>query len=118
LRKLGLLLVAILIYSLTLGCGGISETTPAVGSEAFIRVPNLDTVQLAVDKESSEMWIKACVAKDYIGMVELEASGRIFTVPSGTKVLVIDSSFAIRKVRVLEGDAFGKSGWLPYEWVK
>ncbi len=89
-----------------------------VGSEATIQAPNLDEVHLAIDKQAFDEWIKACVAKDYIGMLELQASGRVFTVPNVTKVLVIDSSFASREVRILEGDAFGKAGWLPYEWLK
>lgn len=119
-RKLTLLPVAMLIGWLMLSCGVPSETTapPSVGSKAVIRAPNLDIVYLAIDKESFDMWTKACVAKDYIGMMQLEASGRVFSVPNNTKVLIIDRNFAIRKVRILEGDAFGKAGWLPYEWLK
>ncbi len=116
-------LVVLIIIGISMGTcpgGTTTETTPSVtiGSEAFIRAGNLDTVYLAVDKQSMDMWAKAGLAKDYIGMAQLEASGRIFPVPNGTKVLVIDSSFTLRKVRVLEGDAYGKSGWLPYEWVE
>ena len=113
-------LILAVAVGLVLGCGAPSETTaPAsVGSEALIGAPNLDTVYLAIDKESFDMWTKACVAKDYIGMAQLEATGRVFAVPNGTKVLVINSSSAARKVRVLEGESFGMSGWLPYEWLK
>lgn len=119
----GVLVAIFIIVAVSIGTclgGTTTETTPSapVGSEAFICVPDLDTAHLAVDEESMDLWTKACVAKDYIGMAQLEASGRVFPVPNGTKVLVIDSSFAIKKVRVLEGDAYGKSGWLPYEWVK
>lgn len=96
-----------------------SQPKPSdVGSEATIQAPNLNEVYLAIDKETFDLWTKACVAKDYVGMAQLEASGRVFTVPNGTKVLVIDSSFATRQVRVLAGNALGKSGWLPYEWLK
>lgn len=119
-RKLILLPLAVLIGCLMFGCGAPSETTaPAsVGSEAVIRAPNLDTVYLAIDKESFNMWTKACVAKDYIGMAQLESAGLVFPVPNGTKVLVIDRDTFIRQVRILEGSAFGKSGWLPFEWLK
>jgi hypothetical protein len=97
-----------------------SQTKPSatVGSEATISAPNLDTVYLAVDKDAFDLWVKASVSKDYIGMQELESLGKVFPVPNGTKVLVIDSAFTARQVRVLEGNAYGRSGWLPYEWVK
>lgn len=119
-KKLILLPLAVLIGSLVLGCGAPPKSTPpaSVGSEVVIYAPNLDTAYLGVDKESYDMWIKAASAKDYIGMAQLEALGKVFPVSNGTKVLVIDRNFALRKVRVLEGDAFGKSGWLPREWLK
>ena len=98
----------------------VAETTlpTTVGSEAVIDVPSLDTVFLCVDKEAFDMFLDAALANDSFGVAELEISGRMFGVPNGTKVLIIDSSFATRRVRVLEGYAVGKSGWLPYEWLK
>jgi hypothetical protein len=100
-----------------------SSGTPApeptdIGSEATIQAPDLNEVFLTIDKQADDEWTKACIAKDYIGMAQMEAVGKVFAVPNGTKVLVIGSGFATRQVRILEGDAFGKSGWLPYEWLK
>ncbi len=117
------LLAIVIIIAVVIGTclAGQPEPSPKpsdVGSEATIQMPNLEVVYLPIDEQALDEWTNACVAKDYIGMAQLEASGRVFTVPNGTKVLVIDSRFATRQVRVLEGDAFGKSGWLPYEWLK
>ena len=108
--SLGILLIV--VFTLT-GCG---ETSPSVGvgSEATICAPDIETVYLAVDKDSFD----ACVAEDYIGMAQLEMLGKVFAVPNGTRVLVIDSDFACREVRILEGDSFGISGWLSYEWLE
>lgn len=58
------------------------------------------------------------VANDKDGKVLLLASGRVFAVKSGTKVLVIDQAMFKRKVRVLEGEQKGLSGWVAVEYVK
>lgn len=117
------LLAIVIIIGVVIGTclAGQPEPSPEpsdVGSEATIQVPNLEVVYLAIDEQAFDEWTKACVAEDYIGMAQLQASGKVFTVPNGTKVLVIDSSFASIEVRILEGDAIGRSGWIPYEWVK
>lgn len=58
------------------------------------------------------------MAKDEQGQVLLIASGRIISVPRGTKVRVIDIGTFIRKIRVLEGSQEGLSGWVAAEYVK
>lgn len=112
---LGLAVVSVILVLLA-GCGG-SSVSQSTSSEVKINAP-LDNVYLAVDKESFDLWTKASVAKDYIGMADMESSGKVYTVKNGTKILVIDSKFGARQVRTLEGDNYGKTGWLPYEWVK
>jgi hypothetical protein len=96
-----------------------SQSSPSdIGSESILQAGNLEEIYLTIDKESFDEWSKVAAAKDHIGMLELLSAGKMFIVPAGTKVLVIDSSWAIREVRILEGDAFGRTGWLPYEWLK
>lgn len=72
---------------------------------------------MAVDEDAFRELTKAAVAKDYLGMADLEVRGRIFGVDQGTRVLPIDSGFAKTKVRILEGKGLGRSGWVPYEFV-
>lgn len=73
---------------------------------------------VAVDEKSEDVVTKASVANDTYGIAELVMNNQAFLVPNCTKVQVIDQSFAIRKIRILEGDQIGKSGWVPMEFVK
>ena len=117
--KRSLLIILVILTGVMLtACAAPTPEPSDIGSEATISVPNLDTVHLALNKEALDLWTEACVAKDYIGMAQLESVGKVFPVPNGTRVLVINSAFAVRQVRVLEGNAYGRSGWLPYEWLK
>ena len=50
--------------------------------------------------------------KDNLGIAILIATGLLFTVNSGTEVLVIDSINNAKKVRILEGEYLGASGWV------
>jgi len=74
-------------------------------------------VILGISKEAENQIIKASVANDEIGLANILMNGGIFFVPNCTKVKVIDINMFIRQVRILEGEQFGKSGWLPYEFV-
>jgi len=111
-------MLVILAVCLPISCGQPQPEPADVGSESIISVPGLNEVYIAVDKEVFDEWIKACNAKDYIGVAQMEALGKLFVVSNGTKVLVIDRHTFSREVRILEGNATGKSGWLPYEWLK
>jgi hypothetical protein len=58
------------------------------------------------------------IAKDYLGLGEMEANGQLYLVDAGTKALVIGESFAAYQVRIESGDYFGKSGWVILESCK
>jgi len=96
-----------------------SKPSPSdIGSTAILFVSESDEVPVCVDEEAFEELIKASVAKDDIGIAELLLLGKVFFVPNNTKVLVIDRDFAKRQIRILEGDKFGRTGWVPYEFLK
>ena len=76
------------------------------------------TIPVAVTKEAMDQMTRSFTVKDEIGFNNLFLSGQAFWAKSGTKVLVIDSTFTTSKVRILEGDYYGQSGWVPYEWVR
>jgi hypothetical protein len=65
-----------------------------------------------VSREAFDAWTKSIVAKDARGGAELLFGGLVFTPQKGTKVLVIDTAFLIRKVRILEGEFKGQAGWV------
>jgi len=94
------------------------KTLLSVGDEGRLYVEGLDLVGVATTKEALDELTKASVARDSIGYSNVYLEGRAFQVESNTKVLILDITFATRKIRILEGDYYGQSGWVPYEWVR
>ena len=91
-----------------------SETSPPVaqvGSDVVLSVSSGDVVVCSTE-EAYDEFLKLSVAQDYLGMGQMEGAGRLFRVPSGTKAKVIDTGFEKREVRIMEGAAFGRSGWV------
>ncbi|MFZ2189364.1 MAG: hypothetical protein WA057_02300 [Candidatus Magasanikiibacteriota bacterium] len=122
-----ILVPVVLIFVITMagGCNN-SKSTPTdsalsnvgVGQEGFLRTSDTGAdVLLATSEKSFDDLINASVAKDTIGMAQIVLNGNAFYIPYNTKVLVIESSFAKRKVRILEGEKVGETGWIPYEFV-
>lgn len=97
---------------------GSGKPVAEVGAEGVLWVQGVDNWALAVDKRAFDEWVSVCVAKDDAGMLGLMRTGRIFLVPVGTRVKVIDVGFGSVRVRVLEGDAKGMAGWVSYEFVR
>ena len=89
----------------------------SVGDEGRLYVEGLDFIGVATTKEAFDELTKASVARDSIGYAEVYSEGRAFQVESNTKILIIDITFGSNQVRILEGDYYGKTGWVPYEWV-
>jgi hypothetical protein len=75
-------------------------------------------VMLATTEAALDDLSKARIAGDKMGTFQVMAEGRAFPVDARTKVLVLDTTFTLRKVRVLEGPHLGKAGWVPMDWVK
>ena len=60
-------------------------------------------------------------------MALMVQSGELFSVPVGTKVRVLgefhwhgawEHGVAVTKVRILEGEHYGKAGWVPDQWLE
>lgn len=94
-----------------------SEPTD-IGQTAFVWVADDPEVLIAVDEQSYEALGKAFLAEDWLGIQQLLMQNSIFSVPRNTKVLVIDSGFGKRKVRILEGEYSGQAGWITMEFLK
>jgi len=91
---------------------------PNVGDGSYLRLPDSDAeVVLAVDLDAFDEFVKASVATDKYGIAELMLAGRIFSVASGTRVLVIETKLFKNRVRIVEGPETGQAGWVPFEWV-
>ena len=99
-------------------------TTPkqervGVGDEGYVKSSSgtANKTLIATSEANFDALVKASVANDTIGIAQLVLEGRLFAVEDGTKVLVIDSTVGARQVRILEGELFGETGWLPMEFV-
>lgn len=92
---------------------------PKLGDECVLLIPNSnEPVAVSVDRAAYDALFKALAAKDDIGFAQLVQSGQVLMIPSGTRVKLIDAGVMSHTVRILEGDHFGESGWVPVEFVK
>lgn len=90
--------------------GGGASVSP--GSEGRLDNGN-PTVTVAIDQE-----VVADLVKASEGLNAPPLSGRFFYVPQGTEVRVIESSINAHRVRILSGFQKGRSGWVPFAWVR
>lgn len=115
----GCCLLIVVLFSC--GCSSSASaphsSRPSSGEEARIFVDGTKEVLIAVDEKSFDEWNAIAAAKDSGGMLKLLGTGRAFLVANKTKVLVLDPDTVKTKVRVLEGDQSGKSGWISVEFV-
>jgi len=93
-----------------------SSQKVSVGEEGYIKVSSPKTI-LANTKTDLDGLTKIYLANDTEGIAEFLVGGQGFAVSNGTKVLLIDTAYGVRRVRVLEGDQVSKTGWLPMEYV-
>ncbi len=94
-----------------------SSSSTSVGSDIVLRVNSGDVVVCA-SKDAYDEFQKLAVAEDYVGMAQMEAAGRLFRVPNGTKARVIDTAFEKREVRIMDGEHTGRSGWVTSSLVQ
>ena len=98
------------------GINSSSSTMVSIGDEAKLKASS-DTIPVAIDEKAFDELTKAAVAGDDIGFAQIFLEGRAFPISSGTKVKVIDQTMFRRKIRILEGDKLGMSGWVDSELV-
>jgi len=107
-----LVLIAVMIPAFT---GG--KSSKWAGDNGVLN-SGAEFTPVARTEHALDEWVSARVNKDGPGQVSLLASDKVVSVKSGTKVLIIDRATFTRKVRVLEGEDQGLSGWVPVEYVK
>lgn len=88
-----------------------------IGQEATLDSGS-ELVPVATTLAAFDEWIKAQVANDSHGRTKLFASGEVFGVEKGTKVLIIDEVTLRRKVRILNGEKEGLAGWVAVDYIK
>jgi hypothetical protein len=88
------------------------QTLPrlGVGDIGTIDDGSTSPVPLSSTKDGYDEMAKAGRAHDTVGIRQMVLTGKVFAVPVGTQARVIDTSFAMRRVRILRWDAQGCGG--------
>jgi hypothetical protein len=135
-RIIGGAIVAIIVLGIvaTYGIrvvGGLQQAAPTrilpecgallAGQEGRANVNGRDPVALAVDRATFDEWLQAANrASDSGKVADLADSGRVFFVPSGTRIRLIDGNGRTGVpclVTLLEGQYRNNNGWLLSDYV-
>lgn len=97
---------------LIFGTGG-GESHPTRG-KAVLRTKKIPYVTIWPTSESCSAGAGAMSGEE---LVRIKADAGAFSVDAGTSVEVIESSFTMRRVRILSGRWSGETGWVAMEYV-
>lgn len=86
------------------------------GETAVLVHHDWKTVPVAMDKADAHAMANA--AESAHGAVKLAGSGQLLLVPAGARVRIVSESYNEREVRIEDGEYAGRTGWVPYEWLK
>ncbi len=75
-------------------------------------------VLLAVAHEDAHALAEAVDNRRQPDIDNLVFDGKAFATDSGTPVRVVAESFNERRVEVKDGPHKGRTGWVPFEWLK
>ena len=110
--------IAIVLMFAALVFGQTPQPHRGIGDVVTIDDGGRKLVLLSSTNDGYDEMAKTGRAHDTVGMREMALSGRVFVVPVGTLARVIDTSFTMRRVRILTGKKKDAAGWLPFEYVK
>jgi hypothetical protein len=96
----------------------INPAALQVGYVGKLWMPGDTPLLVAIDAPSLDALIAAAAAHDDEGFKELLLNGRLFLVPLNTTVRVLDVGLFKTRVRILDGQRAGLSGWVPSEYVR
>jgi hypothetical protein len=73
---------------------------------------------MAIDKRDAHTLARAVETRDMPSVGQLVTVGKAMELDAGSLVNVVGESFNERKIEILEGAQRGRSGWVPFEWLK
>jgi hypothetical protein len=88
------------------------------GEEGLLLTPTRDDAVVGRSLADLEELRTFAAAKDFRGIAGMALAGRAFFVSPGERVLVIETSVANARVRMLSGPNEGEDGWTAREWVQ
>jgi DNA-binding winged helix-turn-helix (wHTH) protein len=74
---------------------------------------------VSVDEEAAAEREKLDAASDDVGLSLLIAAQKLFLVPNGTQVRILEvqATTSCCQVRILEGEHYGKTALIPFQWI-
>jgi len=75
-------------------------------------------VLMTRDLAANKALVRSILIKDEIAQMELFLSGRIFRVPAGTPILIINTSWDLSEVRFLDGQHVARTGWTLDRYIQ
>ncbi len=90
----------------------------SIGSEARLQIQGLDSILVSSDDNALHELMDALPKRDESAIEKLVQSGKVFRVPNGTKVRILEFGSSKTKVRIIEGNHLLLDGWVPERWVK
>jgi maltose-binding protein MalE len=104
------------------GCGTPVETPEKrivhKGEPARLHHGKAEKVVLAVAHEDAHALAAAVDDQRQSEIDSMVSAGKAFEADAGTPVTVVSESYNERRVEVMDGPHKGKSGWVPFEWLK
>jgi hypothetical protein len=87
---------------------------PGIGEDGHL-ADHGQPIVVAPQLSDLEAAIHAYDVRDNVGIRDIAQSGRVFVVPSGTRVHVLSAAVGRWQVRILDGDHMGQSVWATWE---
>ena len=75
-------------------------------------------ILVAIDRKALDELLTAFKIKNTTLAAKLFLSGRLFTIPVDTRILVLEEYDSETKIRILEGEDTGTVGWIIREWIR
>jgi hypothetical protein len=114
--------VALALFLVFWSCAPVGETAAkhAVhrGENAVLSHANWTNVPVALGKATVHDLARMAERGDAGGVQKLSESGAVLMVASNTLVRVTGDSYNERHIVIQNGPHAGKSGWVPYEWLR
>lgn len=114
---LGVIVIVVISSGDTKSGDQQSTASPAVVPGATV---TLVKAILAMDEKSYDEMFKSANANDTVGLVQMEAQGKIVEIVDGTKALVLEGGGITQikvKVRIIDGLQQGKAGWVAPKMI-
>jgi hypothetical protein len=110
------------LFLLLAGCNNNDQPKAKIGDVGILRGTRT-LVAVAISEAAFDEWLDAQIAKDTEGQAQMLVIGTILGIKNGTKVRLIDYGgikYGVfkKKIRILEGPKWGRTGWVSEEDIK